>query len=44
MLLLDSLFWRCFSNIALVFVTFPSDVVGESLLGTSDVLPSVPVN
>ena len=44
MLLLDSLFWRCSTKVVVVLVTFSSDVVGASLLGTSDKLPSVPVN
>ena len=44
MLLLDNLFWSCSTEVTGVLVKFPSDVVGASLLGTSDEFPSAPVN
>ena len=44
MLLLDSLFWSCSIEVAGVFVIFPFDVVGASLLGTSDAFSLVPVD
>ena len=44
MLLLDNFLWSWSTEGTGILVTFPSNIVGASLLGTYDVLPSAPVN